>query len=507
MIAETIAALLSRGLTLEGPALRRKGGAGPAEGGALTIGGFAVNAPTAGHYVAGTPYSLRREADGSALLLEKGREVCAVALPSAPAFYQEVTAQGVPFKKIALLHGNDCLATTTLQTCRFWSTPWRCRFCGIELSLNSGQTIRRKSPRDLAQVAAFARQHDGVRHVVLTTGCAPKGEEVGHLAACARAIKEASGLPIHGQCLPMRDAGDMHRLKEAGVDTLGLHIESWDEQVLARMAPPKAALGKRGFIRAWRRAVEIFGPGQVSSFLIAGLGESQKSLLSGVEEMADLGVFPFLVPLRPIPGSQMEKAAPPPAAQMIELYQKAARILASRGLASGQSMAGCVRCGACSALAAFEGPAPGLVCHRARTRAELEQALAVRRQVFVEEQGMFAQSDRDCDDPRSIHLVAKLDSEVVGTVRVYPISDTKDHWIGGRLAVAAGQRAGGAGEILVRRAMETVKNLGCTKFTASIQQGNVPFFKRLGWRSLGDIQHHHGRPHQEMQADLDLVRS
>lgn len=493
--------LQSWGLRLEGELDARRGGAGPAEGGAILLGGRPLSVPLASPFAAASPYSLRGT-NGGAVLLKNGQEAAPVRLVPPPAFYERVTAAG-PGRGLALLHGADCLATTVLQTCAHWSGPRRCRFCGIELSLAGGGTPAAKDPAALAGLAAWARERDGVAHVVLTTGCGhPPGAEIAHLAACARAVKDASGLPVHAQCLPPEDLGRLAELKAAGVDTLGLHIESFDPVVLARQAPVKAELGLARFLTAWRAAVEAFGPGQVESFLLAGLGERAESLLEGAALLADLGVFPFLVPLRPIPGSLLAGAAPPPPGYMAGLYQGVAAVLEARGLSSAECRAGCVRCGACSALGYYERPAPALAAHPARDRAELARAMEVRRLVFVEEQGLFATSDVDEHDARAVHLVARLEGRVVGTVRTFTVGDD-GHWIGGRLAVLKEARASGAAQRLVRLAVATAKARGCARFTAHIQEPNVLFFRRLGWRAEGESFLHYGKPHRLMSADLD----
>ena len=505
MLGDVITELQSLGLKKTRDDLQRQGGAGPAEGSVLFIKGRAVNLPTESPFVRDSPYRL--VSDKEHLVLHKGDEALfPVETARPPLFYQQATAEGVPFRQIALLHGADCLATTVLQKCLFWNTPGRCRFCGIEVSLNHGRTIAVKTPHQVAEAAAYAKEHDGVQHVVLTTGTAsPMGAEIDHLAACAWAVKQAAGLPIHAQCLPLRPRQDLARLKQAGVDTVGIHIESMQQEVLAKVAPVKAALGTARFIRAWREAVRIFGPNQVSSFLLAGLGETPDSLRQGALLLADLGVYPFLVPLRPIPGSRMAKALPPAPETMKRLYQEVAAILARKGLCASASLAGCVRCGACSALAAYEGQPARLVCHPARTRQELAAALAIRRRVFVEEQGVNPAAERDADDGRSIHLVAYAGGKLVGTVRVYPMGDTDGRWVGGRLAVDKEHRGKGAAELLVQEAMRAVKRRGCTRFIASVQRQNVPFFRRLGWRPLGKPDFHHGIEHQTMQADLERV--
>ena len=268
-----------------------------------------------------------------------------------------------------------------------WEQGRPCRFCGIEISIKTQSTVAVKTPDQLAEVAARARDLDGIQHVVLTTGtCGAPEKDIDHLARCTAAIKKASGLPVHVQCLPPQKPGVLETLKEAGVDTIGLHIESFDEAVLAATAPAKAAIGLKGYLRAWKEAVELFGPNQVSSFIVAGMGEKKESILRGSALLADLGVYPFIVPLRPIPGSLMENTRPPDPAFMVEVYEAAAEILKNRGLSSSKCLAGCVRCGACSALRFYEQPdgSPGLPSGADSPGGD--RAAAIRHRVFVEEQ-------------------------------------------------------------------------------------------------------------------------
>ncbi len=288
------------------------------------------------------------------------------------------------------------------------------------------------------------------------------------------------------------------------MDTIGLHIESFDREVLARLAPAKAAIGRSRYVKAWKEAVELFGPNQVSSFLIVGLGEEQDSIIQGSERLADLGVFPFVVPLRPIPGSAMEKAVPPDHGIITEIYEKVAEILSRKGLSSKKSLAGCVRCGACSALPFYEQPVERIVCHPSRTRRELAKAAAIRHQVFVDEQRLFQDTDADENDGESTHLIAEMEGQIIGTVRVFPV-EGNGHWIGGRLAIQKEWRGSGAGELLVREAMRFVKSKGCTAFTARIQEENIPFFVQVGWRPAGRLHEYRGRIHQQMKADLSAL--
>ncbi len=145
-----------------------------------------------------------------------------------------------------------------------------------------------------------------------------------------------------------------------------------------------------------------------------------------------------------------------------------------------------------------------IVYRIAATEEECLGHFAVRRAIFVEEQGLFAGSDRDEHDVAAIHIVAveQGTGAVIGAVRCYEAGDGL--WYGGRLAVLKEYRrvAGLVGCRLVKAAEEVVRERGCRRFLAYVQLQNVRFFRHLGWRTVGPPEEHYGRPHQVMEADL-----
>ncbi len=332
----------------------RQGGAGPAEGQVILIRDRYLNVPTSSPYVKKSPY--RIDAEGEKMLLKRDEvNVCEVSVPGRPSYYSGCTKNGIPFEKIALLHGCDCFASTIYQNCAYRQTDQQCKFCGIGMSLENSKTILKKEPEDLAAAAAHACRTDGVKHVTLTAGRTEDEYEVlSHAMQCIAAIKKDTGLPVHMQLCPTDRPGIYEELRRAGADTLGIHIETFDEQVLASVVPAKAAIGLDRYRENWLKAVEVFGPNQVSSFLIAGLGETQESLLEGAEYLCSIGVYPYVLPVRPIPGTALEALEPPPPEMMIDIYEQVAGMLARHGLSYRKSKAGCVRCSSCSCLNLFE---------------------------------------------------------------------------------------------------------------------------------------------------------
>ena len=293
-------------------------------------------------------------------LLRDDRPVADVELPGVPRFYSLTTADGVPYSKIALLHARAVLASTVIQSCiRYNDAARACQFCAIGTSLKEGRTLARKSPAQLAEVAEAAVRLDGVEQLVLTTGTpATPDRGAAHLAACAAAVKAAvPSLPIQVQCEPPEDFVWFERLKAAGADALGMHLEAVEPAVRAAVMPGKAEVPLERYYEAFAASVRVFGRGQVSTYLIAGLGDAPASLLAVAARLVGLGVYPFLVPFVPLAETPLEDRPPPPAAMMQPLYEEVARLLRAGGLASADMKAGCAKCGACSALSAYEARA------------------------------------------------------------------------------------------------------------------------------------------------------
>jgi radical SAM protein (TIGR04043 family) len=344
----------------------RRGGAGPSDALFLWVRGLPLTVPWKASYVARSPYTVHLTDDGATLY--HGEDLVGpVKLPRRPRIYDMQTADGIPYWKIALLH-LDSIASTVVQKCIYWGTPEQCGFCGIELTRGE-QTIPVKTPGQLAEVCTAARDHDGAVDVTLTTGSINRRDRGAlYISRCAAAIKDASGLPIQVQFEPPDDPAVLEQVRAAGVDAVGIHIETFDPEVLERVAPGKSKCGVEGYFRCWERAVEVFGRGRVSSYVILGMGERPELIEDGCRRAIELGVYPFVVPLRPVPGTLMSDTPPPAAEYVASVYRSVSAMLAQSGLDHVAANAGCARCQACSGLSAWERV---LKREEARERVEL----------------------------------------------------------------------------------------------------------------------------------------
>lgn len=339
------------------PRVSRRAGAGPSDDGHWRLRGAGPCA-AALPMAEDSPFAL--DADGALSREGVVVEDAMVEPIDRPRFYDLTTADGIAYEQLARLHGADVLATTVVQTCiRYGPEETRCRFCTIEESLRSGATVQVKRPDHLAEVAEAAVRLDGVRQMVMTTGTS-NGPDRGarHLARCVRAVREAvPGLPVQVQVEPPVELGWIDRLHDAGAAAIGIHVESLDPEVRARWTPGKAEVPLVRYEEAWRRAVDVFGANRVSTYLLVGLGEDPDELVAGAEALIDLGVYPFVVPYRPLAGSlaHAEGVPAPDPALLLSVTTRVAGALAAAGMRGADQGAGCAACGACSALATAGG--------------------------------------------------------------------------------------------------------------------------------------------------------
>lgn len=121
---------------------------------------------------------------------------------------------------------------------------------------------------------------------------------------------------------------------------------------------------------------------------------------------------------------------------------------------------------------------------------------AVRRAVFIDEQGVPEHMEWDADDAVSTHWLALVDGEPVGCARLLP-----DGWIG-RMAVLPAWRGRGIGRALLGAALAAARERGHRTVRLSAQLHAAAFYARAGFVVSGDVYEEAGIPHVAMRKTL-----
>ncbi|WP_371133945.1 GNAT family N-acetyltransferase [Tabrizicola sp.] len=133
--------------------------------------------------------------------------------------------------------------------------------------------------------------------------------------------------------------------------------------------------------------------------------------------------------------------------------------------------------------------------HIAPTR-DIAACRALRRAVFIEEQGVSEAIEVDDLDDQAIHLLATDNGTPVGSARLLV-----DGTIGkvGRVCVLAHARGTGLGAALMRAAVAEFRTIpGVTKVKLGAQTHALRFYERLGFTATGPEYLQAGIPHRDM---------
>ena len=125
---------------------------------------------------------------------------------------------------------------------------------------------------------------------------------------------------------------------------------------------------------------------------------------------------------------------------------------------------------------------------------------ALRRVVFIEEQGVSEADEIDDLDEAAIHLLAFLDDTPVGTARLLVDGSTGKV---GRVCVLRAARGTGLGAALMRAAVDRFRAMpGVRKVKLGAQSHATGFYEALGFRVVGEPFMDAGIEHREMVLDL-----
>lgn len=133
---------------------------------------------------------------------------------------------------------------------------------------------------------------------------------------------------------------------------------------------------------------------------------------------------------------------------------------------------------------------------------EFEDAMAVRIDVFVEEQDVPEDIERDEYEPESEHFVAYRDgdrTQVVGTTRLREKDGVAKIE---RVAVRQDARGEGWGIRLMAAAEERARDRGLDEALLHAQAQVEGFYEHLGYTRVGDEFDEAGIPHVEMRKSL-----
>lgn len=125
---------------------------------------------------------------------------------------------------------------------------------------------------------------------------------------------------------------------------------------------------------------------------------------------------------------------------------------------------------------------------------------ALRRAVFIDEQGVPEADEMDDRDAGAVHLLATVDGRPMGSARLLTEGDTGKI---GRVCVLSEARGTGLGAALMVEAVEIfARQPGISRVKLGAQTHALGFYERLGFAVTGPEYLDAGIPHRDMVRQL-----
>jgi predicted GNAT family N-acyltransferase len=125
---------------------------------------------------------------------------------------------------------------------------------------------------------------------------------------------------------------------------------------------------------------------------------------------------------------------------------------------------------------------------------------ALRRTVFIEEQGVSEADEVDDLDHQAVHILATQNGIPVGSARLLTYGDTGKI---GRVCVLREARGTGLGAALMQVAVAQFRAMpGIKRVKLGAQIHALAFYERLGFTPYGDVFLDAGIAHRDMVLDL-----
>jgi predicted GNAT family N-acyltransferase len=136
---------------------------------------------------------------------------------------------------------------------------------------------------------------------------------------------------------------------------------------------------------------------------------------------------------------------------------------------------------------------------RIANRARMEQAWAIRRTVFIDEQRVPEEIEMDEDDAHALHALALDGDQPVGCGRMVAHGDQVKI---GRMAVLHERRGAGIGRLILDFLMDAARKQGFRRAILHAQLTAEGFYLKNGYLPQGDIFEEAGIMHRQMERDL-----
>lgn len=288
-----------------------------------------------------SPYSI--VAKGSKLELLKNEEfVCNAKVLELPDWCNEYIGE-YKIGDFIRPHSKECIACWPYLKCHYYNNERNCKFC----SMGKYHLQDILDEKIVAEMINRALDYNPNYEVALSGGtCSAPDHTLKYFSNICKRINHNGNRYISVEAAPPEDFGDIIALKESGATAMIMNLEIVNEDLRKQICPGKSSISKIHYMKAYKKAVDVFGIGNVSCVLISGI-QNNSDIECFCKELVSIGVVPTIIPFKPLDGCEMNTHTCADPMDLIKISMKVDGLMDLNGLDADKQQ-GCTKCNGCS---------------------------------------------------------------------------------------------------------------------------------------------------------------
>lgn len=307
----------------------------------FSLGRLIVNTCISEGYCKDSPYEIRATKSRFSLYKEN-RFISSIKVLRLPEWCN-TQISGKPIGDYLRPHSEQCIACWPSLMCNYFIKDEQCKFC----SMGSYRLHDILKPQIVVDMIKVAIENNQNYEIALSGGtCQEPDHAVDYFAEICNGARKVGAKYISVETAPPNDLDRIDHLKLCGATAIIMNLEIANDKLRKEICPGKSKITKEQYYEAYIRGVNVFGPGNVSCVLIAGI-QPKDDIITEAKKLIAIGVVPTIIPFKPLDGCDMNNGKVSNPEELIDISIIIDKMLDDEGLVAAEQK-GCTKCNGCS---------------------------------------------------------------------------------------------------------------------------------------------------------------
>lgn len=307
----------------------------------FTIEGTNLNTCISESFCTASPYNIKTKAE-SFILFKGEEEICPIDIVHTPDWCS-VTVDNYEIGQFLRPHSPKCIVCWPILTCDYYRNGTQCKFCSMGNYHNHAILPEHTVISMIKQAVAYDPSYEITLGGGIHNG---RDETFTYFSSICKALHDSGIDNISFELAPPDELKNIDMLRESGAKAIIMNLEIADSEKRLAICPEKGKIPVEHYFRAYDRAVHVFGRGNVSCVLLAGI-QPRLDIIRMSALLIEHGVIPSILPFKPVDGCQMRTQLTTDPKELVSIALANQQKLIRAGLAASMQP-GCTKCNACS---------------------------------------------------------------------------------------------------------------------------------------------------------------